>query len=56
MDLSVPLPVIGIVHTSHAELEATPIQAGLNRAERAEANTSAGAPWVIEVASEELPL
>jgi tRNA (adenine37-N6)-methyltransferase len=33
MDLSVPLPVIGIVHTSHAELEATPIQAGLNRAE-----------------------
>jgi hypothetical protein len=29
MDLNVSLPVIGIVHTSHAELEATPIQAGL---------------------------
>lgn len=34
MDLDIPLPVIGIVHTSHAELEATPIQAGLNRAEQ----------------------
>ena len=33
MGLSIPLPVIGIVHTSYAELEATPIQAGLNRAE-----------------------
>jgi tRNA (Thr-GGU) A37 N-methylase len=33
MDLNIPLPVIGIVHTSHAELEATPIQAGLNRAQ-----------------------
>jgi tRNA (adenine37-N6)-methyltransferase len=33
MDLNVPLPVIGTVRTSHAELEATPIQAGLNRAE-----------------------
>jgi tRNA (adenine37-N6)-methyltransferase len=33
MDLNVSLQVIGIVHTSHAELEATPIQAGLNRAE-----------------------
>jgi tRNA (adenine37-N6)-methyltransferase len=33
MDLSIPLPVIGVVHTSHAELEATPIQAGLNRGE-----------------------
>jgi tRNA (adenine37-N6)-methyltransferase len=28
----VPLPVIGVVRTDHAELEATPIQAGLNRA------------------------
>lgn len=34
MDLNIPLPVIGVVHTSYAELEATPIQAGLNRAER----------------------
>ena len=34
MGLDVPLPVIGIVRTSHAELEGTPIQAGLNRAER----------------------
>jgi tRNA (adenine37-N6)-methyltransferase len=34
MDLNVPLPVIGIVRTSHAELEGTPIQAGLNRTER----------------------
>jgi hypothetical protein len=33
MGLDIPLAVIGIVHTSHAELEATPIQAGLNRAE-----------------------
>jgi tRNA-Thr(GGU) m(6)t(6)A37 methyltransferase TsaA len=29
----VPLPVIGVVRTSHAVLEATPIQAGLSRAE-----------------------
>jgi hypothetical protein len=28
-----PLPVIGVVRTSHAELATTPIQAGLNRAE-----------------------
>ena len=34
MDLNIPLPVIGIVHTSYTELEATPIQAGLNQAER----------------------
>jgi tRNA (adenine37-N6)-methyltransferase len=34
MGLDVPLPVIGIVRTSYADLEATPIQAGLNRAER----------------------
>jgi len=34
MDLNIPLPVIGVVHTSYAELEATPIQAGLNRGER----------------------
>jgi tRNA (adenine37-N6)-methyltransferase len=33
MDASVPLPVIGVVHAEHAELEATPIQAGLNRSE-----------------------
>src|SRR5499427_3217012 len=33
MDLNVPLPVIGIVRTSHAELEGTPIHAALNRAE-----------------------
>jgi len=33
MDLNVPLPVIGIVRTSHADLEATPIHAALNRAE-----------------------
>jgi len=34
MDPNVPLSVIGIVHTSHIELEGTPIQAGLNRSER----------------------
>jgi len=34
MGVNFPLPVIGVVHTSHTELEATPIQAGLNRAER----------------------
>ena len=33
MDLNVPLPVIGIVRTRYAELEATPIHAALNRAE-----------------------
>ena len=33
MDLNVPVPVIGIVRTSHAELEGTPIHAALNRAE-----------------------
>jgi len=33
MDLDVPLPVIGVVRTGHAELESTPIQAALNRAE-----------------------
>jgi tRNA-Thr(GGU) m(6)t(6)A37 methyltransferase TsaA len=30
---AVPLPVIGVVRTGHVELAATPIQAGLNRAE-----------------------
>ena len=30
----IPLPVIGIVRTSYTELEATPIQAGLNQAGR----------------------
>jgi tRNA (adenine37-N6)-methyltransferase len=34
MDATAPLPVIGVVHTSHAELATTPIQAGLNRAGR----------------------
>src|SRR5580658_5514464 len=33
MDLTASLPVIGVVHTSHHELETTPIQAGLSRAE-----------------------
>ena len=33
MDLTASLPVIGVVRTSHHELETTPIQAGLNRAE-----------------------
>ena len=33
MDLDAPLHVIGIVRTAHTELAATPIQAGLNRAE-----------------------
>jgi tRNA-Thr(GGU) m(6)t(6)A37 methyltransferase TsaA len=34
MDPNVPLKVIGVVRTNYTELEATPIQAGLNRAER----------------------
>ena len=34
MELTVRLPVIGVVRTSHHELETTPIQAGLNRAEQ----------------------
>ena len=34
MELRVRLPVIGVVRTSHRELETTPIQAGLNRTER----------------------
>jgi tRNA-methyltransferase O len=33
MSPTVPLPVIGVVRTGHRELETTPIQAGLNRAE-----------------------
>jgi len=33
MELTVRLPVIGVVRTSHHELETTPIQASLNRAE-----------------------
>ena len=32
MELTVRMPVIGVVRTSHQELETTPIQAGLNRA------------------------
>jgi tRNA (adenine37-N6)-methyltransferase len=31
---AVPLPVIGVVRTGHTELGTTPIQAGLNRAQR----------------------
>jgi tRNA-Thr(GGU) m(6)t(6)A37 methyltransferase TsaA len=34
MGLTVPLAVIGVVRTLHTELETTPIQASLNRAER----------------------
>jgi tRNA (adenine37-N6)-methyltransferase len=34
MELTAGLPVIGVVRTSHHELETTPIQAGLNRAEQ----------------------
>jgi tRNA-Thr(GGU) m(6)t(6)A37 methyltransferase TsaA len=34
MEPTVPLPVIGVVRTSHQVLETTPIQAGVNRAER----------------------
>lgn len=33
MELTVPLPAIGVVRTSHHDLESTPIQAGLNRIE-----------------------
>ena len=33
MDLNVPLRVIGFVRSRHTELEHTPIQAGVNRAE-----------------------
>ena len=33
MDLNVPLRVIGFVRCRHTELENTPIQAGVNRAE-----------------------
>src|ERR1700733_15645650 len=35
MELSCPLPVIGVVRTGHHEKETTPIQAGVNRAEHA---------------------
>jgi tRNA-Thr(GGU) m(6)t(6)A37 methyltransferase TsaA len=41
MSLTVPLPVIGVVRTSHRELETTPIQAGLNRAEHGTIEISA---------------
>jgi tRNA-Thr(GGU) m(6)t(6)A37 methyltransferase TsaA len=33
MELTACLPVIGVVRTSHQELESTPIQASINRAE-----------------------
>jgi tRNA (adenine37-N6)-methyltransferase len=33
MNLDAELRIIGVVHTGYSELEATPIQAGLNRAE-----------------------
>jgi len=33
MELTVRMPVIGVVRSSHQDLEGTPIQAGLNRAE-----------------------
>jgi tRNA (adenine37-N6)-methyltransferase len=33
MELTVSMPVIGVVRSGHQELESTPIQAGLNRAE-----------------------
>jgi tRNA-Thr(GGU) m(6)t(6)A37 methyltransferase TsaA len=33
MEPTVPLPVIGVVRTGHAERETTPIQASINRAE-----------------------
>ena len=35
MELSCPLPVIGVVRTAHRDKETTPIQAGPNRAEHA---------------------
>ena len=34
MDFHVLLHTIGVVRTAHADLATTPIQAGLNRAER----------------------
>jgi tRNA (adenine37-N6)-methyltransferase len=34
MDLNVPLRAIGVVRTGHADLETTPIQAAVNRAEQ----------------------
>src|SRR5262245_66611351 len=40
MDFNIPLPVIGVVRTSYAELEATPIQAELNRAEHGTGQTA----------------
>jgi hypothetical protein len=36
MELSVPMPVIGVVRTDHAERETTPIQASVNRGASAE--------------------
>jgi tRNA-Thr(GGU) m(6)t(6)A37 methyltransferase TsaA len=33
MELTVPLPAIGVVRTGHAERETTPIQSSVNRAE-----------------------
>ena len=35
MELSCPLPVIGVLRTGHHEKETTPIQAAVNRAEHA---------------------
>ena len=35
MDLNVPMHVIGVVRSGHSDLDTTPIQAGVNREERA---------------------
>lgn len=42
MSPAVPLPVIGVVRTGHRELETTPVQAGINRAEHGTIEISAG--------------
>jgi tRNA (adenine37-N6)-methyltransferase len=44
MNINVQLRIIGVVRTGYSELEATPIQAGLNRAE----------PGTIEIADDYL--
>ncbi len=60
MELTVPLPVIGVVRTSHQELETTPIQAGLNRAEHGTVEIAEpyrdGPPPVASVAPSATPL
>jgi hypothetical protein len=44
MNLNAPLQTIGTVRCGHRDLETTPIQAGVNRAEQAVIELEPGSP------------